>query len=414
MSDFERLESAGTDRVILTRGSDIKPVPIDWLWHYWLARGKLHILAGAPGAGKTTIALALAATITQGGRWPDGTRCNVGNVLIWSGEDDPADTLVPRLMSMDANMDRVHFVTSAEVDGVTLPFNPARDMLTLSIEAERVGDVRLLIVDPIVSAVSGDSHKNAEVRQSLQPLVDLGTQLDAAVIGITHLSKGTAGRDPTERVTGSIAFSAVARIVLLAAKVKGEDGEDKRVVVRAKANIAPDDGGFEYHVEQVERLKGIPTSIVTWGRSIAGTARELLAEAEEEPAEERSATSEAVESLLRIIGRDMVPMREVVQKMKAEGYSDKATRTARERIGVIVKRSGFGKEMCSYWKLPASAVVPTDAEEEAPAVQDEQPGPAPAASNADTSTSAPKKSRRRAPAKLAATAEGQAVDEEAF
>ena len=76
------------DGVVLINGSTLTPQAVRWLWEYWLALGKLHILAGAPGQGKTTIALAAMATVTIGGRWPDGTRCAPGNVLMWTGEDD--------------------------------------------------------------------------------------------------------------------------------------------------------------------------------------------------------------------------------------------------------------------------------------------------------------------------------------
>src|SRR5262245_33293584 len=60
---------------------------ICWVWPGWLARGKFHLLAGAPGTGKTTIGISAAATITTGGRWPDGTAAERGDVLIWTGED---------------------------------------------------------------------------------------------------------------------------------------------------------------------------------------------------------------------------------------------------------------------------------------------------------------------------------------
>ena len=99
------------DGVILTCAASLKPEPVSWLWREWMALGKLHILAGAPGQGKTTIALAFMATVTSGGRWPDGSRGPVGNVLMWSGEDDPADTLLPRLMAMGADVARVFFIT---------------------------------------------------------------------------------------------------------------------------------------------------------------------------------------------------------------------------------------------------------------------------------------------------------------
>ena len=117
---LEALEHGATDlpplpaeTVELVNAASIKPEPVSWLWDGWLARGKLHILAGRPGCGKTTLGLGLAATLTAAGRWPDGARCHQpGDVVIWSGEDDPADTLVPRLLAAGADLRRVHFVGS--------------------------------------------------------------------------------------------------------------------------------------------------------------------------------------------------------------------------------------------------------------------------------------------------------------
>jgi putative DNA primase/helicase len=102
-----------TPEIITRRASDITPEPISWLWKYWLARGKLHIIGGVPETGKTTIALSYAAIISSGATWPDGTRSAVGSVLIWTSEDSPADTLVPRLMRMGADRDRIHFIEQA-------------------------------------------------------------------------------------------------------------------------------------------------------------------------------------------------------------------------------------------------------------------------------------------------------------
>jgi hypothetical protein len=123
-SDSRSSVTAVKPSVALIRGDTIKPKPIGWLWRGWLARGKMHILGGAPGTGKTTIGLSLAAIVTQGGVWPDGSRCPApGQVVIWSGEDDPADTLVPRLMAAGADMAHVHFV-----DNVTWEARSARSI----------------------------------------------------------------------------------------------------------------------------------------------------------------------------------------------------------------------------------------------------------------------------------------------
>lgn len=343
------------DGVVLTRASAVKVMPVRWLWQDWLAQGKVHLLAGAPGQGKTTIALAFAATVSAGGRWPDGRRCVPGNVLVWSGEDDPADTLVPRLMAMGADLDRVHFVEAARIDGELLPFDPARDMLGLHAAADQVGDVRLLVVDPLVSAITGDSHKNTEVRRGMQPLVDLASSMGAAVVGISHLSKGTAGRDPTERVTGSIAFTAVVRVVLLAAKTKGDDGRDRRILVRSKSNIGPDDGGFEYHVEQVEAAPGIETSVVVWGSAVDGTARELLAEAEQDSDDDaRTEASDACQLLTaELVADTWTPADRACKPLRDAGFTKKQIWAASKKLDVIRKKGGMGGGW--YWRLPGGA-----------------------------------------------------------
>lgn len=330
------------DGVILTCAATLTPEPVAWLWTYWLALGKFHVLAGAPGQGKTTIALACAATVSSGGRWPDGTRCPVGNVLMWSGEDDPADTLLPRLIAMGADPERVHFVTGARVGGEVLPFDPARDMAQLMAAADRIGNVRLLIVDPVVSAVAGDSHKNTEVRRALQPLVDLGAAMGAAVLGISHFSKGSAGRDPTERVVGSMAFGAVARVVLCAAKVKGKDGEDeRRILVRSKSNIGPDDGGFEYSIAQTElqAWPGVHASLIEWGQAIDGTARELLAEAEAEQSDDESGD---VEAFIRgCLADGPYPAKEFRKDAEGAGYQWHSVQRTARRIGAESRKDGM-------------------------------------------------------------------------
>lgn len=297
--------SAG--RVDLARGDTIEPEAIRWLWPGWLARGKMHVLGGRPGTGKTTIALSLAATVTRRGKWPDGLRAPHGDVVIWSGEDSPADTLVPRLLAMKADMSRVHFVQGVRDEASTRPFDPALDIDALRSALAGLPGLRLLVVDPIVSAVAGDSHKNAEVRRGLQPLVHLAQEHDCALLGITHFTKGTAGADPVERITGSLAFGALARIVLATAKVEGPDGEAQRILARAKSNIGRDDGGFAYslHHSELADHPDIGASRVEWGDPLQGSARELLTEAEQQGERETRAMRflrEALKSGPRLAG----------------------------------------------------------------------------------------------------------------
>lgn len=346
-------KSVSEDAVVLERADKIPPQAVSWIWEGWLARGKLHILAGPPGEGKTTIALDAMATITGGGRWPDGSPCERGDVLIWSGEDDPADTLVPRLTAMGANLERVHFVRGMTIGGKPEPFDPARDMVALAAQAAEVGNVRLLVVDPIVSAVAADSHKNGEVRRSLQPVVDLAAALGCAVLGISHFSKGTAGRDPVERVTGSLAFGALPRVVLCSVKVKvdtSDGGGDRRILARAKSNIGPDGGGFEYRIDQVELpgYPGVRASRVTWGVAVDGSAHELLAVAEAEPADAHSDIAGFLRGLLH---SGPMPAKAILQEAADAGFSRDQVQRAARQLGVT--RSKLGMTGGWVWALPA-------------------------------------------------------------
>lgn len=348
--------------VELTCASNVKMIPISWLWNGYLAAGKLHILGGAPGTGKTTIGMALASIVTTGGDWPDGEKSPVGNVVIWSGEDDPSDTLVPRLVQAEADLDKVHFVAGVRDGDEKRPFDPARDMRQLHRALADIGGASLLIIDPIVSAIVGDSHKNAEVRRGLQPLADLAASENCAVLGITHFSKGTAGRDPVERITGSLAFGAVARVVMVAAKnqEENEEGGSTRLFLRVKSNIGPDDGGFEYELQQteLETKQGIYASAVVWGDRVEGTARDLLAAADATSETGKgSALSYAEAFLSGLLAKGPVNKKEIEALALQAGYSMPTIERAKTSMNIkSVKVGGnFGGSSSKWtWELPTA------------------------------------------------------------
>lgn len=345
-------EQLPNSTVVLTCGTDLTPEPMEWLWTDWLAQGKFHLLAGAPGQGKTTIAMGLAATVTIGGCWPDGSRCEAGNVLIWSGEDDYTDTLLPRLIAAGADRSRVFFVDGTRVGNAVRPFNPSTDTLTLRDAVEQIGGVRLIVLDPVSTVVVGDSHKNTEVRRGLQPLVDLAATINSAFLGITHFSKGGQGGNPAQRVIGSVAFTAVARVVLVAARVKNDDGTDKRILARGKSCIGPDNGGFEYHLAQVETLPGINASRIEWGRAVQGSAQELLTD----PAEQDGGIdhTDAVALLKAELTADCWTASTLAsQPLKDAGFNKKQIWSASKKLNVVRKKGGMGGGW--YWRLPGGS-----------------------------------------------------------
>lgn len=351
---------------ILVRGSYMEPRAIDWLWEGWLAASMLHLISGAPSTGKTTIAVAFAAVITSGGRWPDGTCAKAGNVVIWSGEDDYRVTLVPRLRAAGADMDRVIFVEGMKQGNERFQFDPAKDMDALRSALRNVPDVRLIVIDPIVSAVSKDSHNNGDVRRGLQPLVDLGMEIGAAVLGITHFSKGTQGRDPLERVTGSLAFGALARLVMVTVKQEAEDNRPgRRMMVRAKSNIGPDGGGFVYDLRQsdLSDFPGVSASVVVWGQPIQGTARLLLAEAEQQPGHGPAMASDAVAFLHDALRDGPLDVDDLKAEAGAAGIAWRALERHKRKAAVLSRKKGMGEGWEWYWPAGAAGHIPKAAED---------------------------------------------------
>jgi putative DNA primase/helicase len=335
-------------RITLARASSIEMEHIEWLWRDYLAQGVLTMLAGKAGTGKTTLALNLAAIVTVGGTWPDGTRAPCGDVLMWTGEDGIADTIVPRLAAAGADRDRVHLVRDVTDEDGKRPFDPATDLVKLKTQLAFLPAVRMLIVDPVVSAVSGDSHKNAETRKGLQPLVDIAQIHGIAVVGITHFTKNTKGRDPAERVTGSLAFGAVSRMLLVTAEGKEED--DPNVLTRAKSNIGPTGGGFEYSLNQVQLPNGIVASVSRWGAPLEGTALSILGACETNDDYGSPALDDATYFLKQELTDGPVDVEEIKRRSAKAGHSWRTIRRAQSDLGIKPKPSGFGRPW--RWELP--------------------------------------------------------------
>jgi len=358
--------------VELINGADVQPESIDWLWDGWLARGKLHIVAGPPGAGKTTVLLQMIALITSGRPFPDGSLTQPGNAVIWSGEDGIADTLVPRLIAAGADMRRVHFVKRLQDGGASRPFDPATDMNALQAKFSEVEDVALLMLDSVVSAVGGDSHKNTEVRRGLQPLVDLAEAVNCAAVGVSHFSKSTAGRDPIERVTGSIAFGALPRVVIAIARRKEVNGPqaDTRLMVRAKSNIGPDGGGFEFRMTLVAGVVDGQVPVAEFGDCLQGPAKKLLDDAE---TEEDTATAErrnATDFLRELLASGAMSPKEVRRHGDEAGYSWRTLQRAMRLAGVKHRRGGAPGTPGKWWiDKPHRATAPTRQVQE-PGVED--------------------------------------------
>lgn len=202
---------------VLRRLSDVESKPVQWLWEGRLALGKLTLLAGDPGLGKSFLSLDVAARVSRGDVWPDGRgQAPAGEVLLLSAEDDAEDTIKPRLEAACAECGKIVILDGLQIGNRKRQVTLAH-LSVIEAALDQVPDCRLLIVDPI-SAFCGDSdsHKNAEVRALLAPLSELAARRGLAVLAVTHLRKGDGAA--IYRAMGSLAFTAAARAVWAVSK----------------------------------------------------------------------------------------------------------------------------------------------------------------------------------------------------
>jgi putative DNA primase/helicase len=326
--------------------------PIVWLWKDWLARGMLHLIGGHKGAGKSTTAIDLLAQISAGGVWPDGTPAPYGRCLIWSSEDSWNVTIAPRIIAAGGDISRVGCITDVPtVGGGTRPFSPAHDIPALLEAAAGVPDLKAIMIDPIVSAVGGGrkGNSNEDVRAALDPIVRMAEERGAVVIGITHLSKGTQGQRAGERIIGSVAYTAVARMVL--ACVRGPNKDDPRRLVRLDGNISSEEGGgFEYRIETKVIERGIKTSRIAWGAKLEGPGQVLMDELEG-GGKKKTLLQEAMAFLDETVTEAGVMVKDLKQQVRAEERFSWATvEDAFERMPDIqVRRTVGGDRRAKMW-----------------------------------------------------------------
>jgi putative DNA primase/helicase len=166
---------------------------IKWLWPNRIAEGKLAIIAGLPDKGKGQLLAYMAAQITQGRTWPcNEGRALQGNVILLSAEDDPSDTIVPRLAAAVADRDRIEIVKMVHDHDRSRMFSLLTDLDLLRQKVAEVGDVRMVQIDPLSAYLGNgkvDSYRTPDVRAVLGPVVEFAADLKVAIVGLMHLEK---------------------------------------------------------------------------------------------------------------------------------------------------------------------------------------------------------------------------------
>ena len=255
-------EPSKPETVKIIRMSDVELTPVDWLWKPYLPFGKLSVLQGNPGEGKTYFAMHLAAACTNGKLLPNMERMEPFNVIYQTAEDGLGDTVKPRLIEAGADLDRVLVIDDSDVQ------------LTLSDEriekAIVENNARLVIIDPIQAYLGADVDMNRanEVRPIFMRLGQVAQRTGCAILLIGHLNKA-AGMQSLQRGLGSIDIAAAVRSVMFIGKLKHDP--TMRILTHEKSSLAPpgvslafslgDEGGFrwvgEYDITADEMLSGI-------------------------------------------------------------------------------------------------------------------------------------------------------------
>jgi putative DNA primase/helicase len=296
--------------------------------------------------------MSIAATITTGGAWPCGEgKSPQGSVIILSAEDGAADTIVPRLHAAEADCGCVQIIQSVMDRDERRSFNLQRDLALLEAECNRLGDVLLIIIDPISSYLGKtDSHKNAEVRGVLEPIGEFAERMKVAVLSITHFSKGNVGSatKALHRFIGSIAFVGAPRIALAVLEEEG-----RRLLLHAKNNLAPPSRGLAYGIQEKMVGQGIASSRVVWeGEHVDISADQAMQQDRGRPAPDRD---DAVEFLRELLANG--PMNQVDVKDAAEGHLHAwaTVRRAANNLGIKPKKAGMDGGW--LWSLPTSQQV---------------------------------------------------------
>jgi len=329
-----------TTRALTRSFATITPKPVSWLWPGRIALGKYTIIAGEPGLGKSQLTLHLAACVTTGGDWPEGEgKAPLGSVLIVSSEDDPEDTIAPRLIAAGADMAKVHELQGIQRQGVHRTFNLAEDLAPLEDTIAALGDVRLVVIDPISAYLGGtDSHKNADVRALLDPLRELAQRRAVAIMGITHLNKGTG--NAMQRFTGSGAFVAAARGAYIVAKDANDP--ERRLFLPAKNNLGEDKTGFAYRIEGVEMEGGISTSRVVFAPGLVDAQADavLAAQGGGGDKEEGGALAEAIAFLQEELAAGAVPSKQIESAAREAGIAKRTLARAKSKANVKSAKQG--------------------------------------------------------------------------
>lgn len=307
---------------------EVTAVPVKWLWYPYIPIGKITIIQGDPGEGKTTLAVAIAATVSSGKCLPGDTESHEpANVIFQTAEDGLADTIKPRLEASNADCSRVLVIDESKEE-----FSMTDERIE---EAIKLTHAKLVILDPIQAYIGAnvDMHRANEIRPVMAQLGRIAESYECAIVLIGHLNKA-AGQKCAYRGLGSIDIFAVARSTLLVGKMK--DDSSKRIMSHAKSSLAPTGKSLLFEINEYSGIE--------WGGTIELTADQFL----EDSGTSVKKLESAKHFLLAILADGAKSQKEIQAAAEEMEFGMRTLKTAKAALGVKSVKVSEGW----IWKLP--------------------------------------------------------------
>lgn len=341
-----RRTAAGWDRGFILL-SDVEPEDLRWRWAGWMPEGKLTLLDGDPGTGKSTLASDLAARVTTGRAMPleppFAEPHEARAVIMLVAEDGLGDTVVKRIMAAGGNRSLVAVRAGIWRGGSETTPPTIADIEVLRSDIEKL-NAALVIIDPLVEHLGLEtySYNDQEVRRALAPLARLAAETGVAILMIRHLRKGGSSKAIYEG-GGSIGFAGAARSVMYCAKDPTD--ESRRILASAKSNLSATPKSLVFRPVAADG----DTSRIEWIGESEETADSLASGRSERRSD---ALMEAKVFLQEMLADGPMAATEVESEARGAGISKATLRRAREGLGVRPRKGDGG---AFYWRLPTGS-----------------------------------------------------------
>jgi len=329
------MEMNSTKQSHLRYFSAITAKKVEWLWYPYIPFGKVTVIQGDPGDGKTTFVLNIAALLSNGAPMPDrDDTVECSTIIYQSAEDGAEDTIKPRLVSAGADCSRIAFIDETK-KGLTLTDERIE-------KAIRDSGVRLLVIDPLQAFLGDGSEMNRAdaIRPMLKHLASVADRTGCAIIIIGHMNKAS-GVKGLYRGLGSIDISAAARSVLLVGRIKSNPSI--RIMAQLKNSLAEEGNPIAFEINE--------NSAVRWIGEYDITADELLNG--DESQNESPKLTEAIENLESLLAAGKTPCVQIYEVLKQKGIGKRSIDRAKKQLGVKSSKHSDGW----YWSMPEAEAI---------------------------------------------------------